>query len=163
MASIEYEDRTLRILIDRNVGVLSWRDAPNVVQLRAHDRVGKQLQRAHRSGTLLINLVHSGTPNFTPEVTQETARIVRQEAFYDLGAANVLLVGGLGGVAARAFLSTALLVSRSPRPTRVFSNIPEAIDWSWAMLQNGGLKWSMDELTALCDEASRGQIDPNAR
>jgi hypothetical protein len=106
---------------------------------------------------MLINLVHSGTPNFTPEVTQETARIVRQEQFYDLGAANVLLVSGLGGVAARAFLSTALLVSRSPRPTRVFSNIPEAIDWSWAMLQNGAVKWAKEELSSLCDAASKDQ------
>ncbi|CAN5584309.1 hypothetical protein BH09MYX1_BH09MYX1_54110 [soil metagenome] len=157
MPTIEYEDRSLRIIVERNVGVLSFRDAPNVMQLRAHDRVGKQLQRTHKQGTMLVNLVHSGTPNFTQEVTKETARIVRQEQFYDLGAANVLLVGGLGGVAARAFLSTALLVSRSPRPTRVFSNLNEAIDWTIAMLQNGTVKWTREELFAICDQASKDQ------
>ena len=157
MPTIEYEERTLRILVERNLGVLSWRDAPNITQLRAHDRVGKQLERSYKGKTMLLNLVHSGTAKFSPEVTQETARIVRQENFYDLGAANVLLVGGLGGVAARAFLSTALLVSRSPRPTRVFSNLDEAIEWTLAMLQPGGVRWARNEIVAVAEQASRDQ------
>lgn len=151
---IEYEDGTCRILTDRNVGVIAWRDAPTMLQLRAHDRVGKQLGRAYE-GTLLLSLVHSGTPNFTPEVTEETKRILAQDRFYDLGVARVLLVGGLGGVAARAFLSTALLVSRSPRPTRVFGNVRDAADWSCEMLKGGDVRWSGSELEALCTEASK--------
>lgn len=156
MATVEYEDPLFRILVEQNLGVISWREAPNLVQLRAHERVGRQISRSYPKGTMLINLVHSGTPNFTPEVTQETTRIVRLDNFYDLGTANVLLVGGLGGVAARAFLSTALLVSRSHRPTRVFSNLAEAVDWSWAMLQAGSVKWNKDTLQGLCEQASAG-------
>ncbi len=155
MGSLEYEDATCRIVVDRNVGVISWREAPNLIQLRAHDRIGKQLARSYKAGTLLVSLVHSGTPNFTPEVTDETKRILAQRPFYDLGVARVLLVGGLGGVAARAFLSTALLVSRSPRPTRVFGTVPDAVEWCCAMLRNGDVKWAPNELVALCEETSR--------
>lgn len=154
MGSVEYEDATCRILVERNVGVVVWREAPTMLQLRAHDRVGKQLSRAHKGGTLLVSLVHSGTPNFTPEVTQETKRILGQDRFYDLGVARVLLVGGLGGVAARAFLSTALLVSRSPRPTRVFSTVRDAADWCQELSKRGDERWSRDELERLCAEAS---------
>lgn len=154
MRSLEYEDRTCRILVDRNVGVISWREAPNLIQLRAHERIGKQLVRAHPSGTLLVSLVHSGTPNFTPEVTQETKRILSLD-LYGLGVARVLLVGGLGGVAARAFLSTALLVSRSRRPTRVFPSVADASDWCCERLEHGNVKWTRSELMELCAEASR--------
>jgi hypothetical protein len=153
MASIDYEDETCRIVTERNVGVISWREAPNMLQLRAHDRIGKQLARAYKGGTLLVSLVRGGTPNFTPEVRDETNRILGQRPFYDLGVARVLLVGGLGGVAARAFLSTALLVSRSPRPTRVFSNVADAAGWCCEMLASGTEKWTRSEIERVCVEA----------
>ncbi len=154
MGTLEYEDRTCRIVSERNVGVISWREAPNLTQLHAHERIGKELARLHPSGTLLVNLVHSGTPNFTPEVTKETKRILSLD-LYRLGVARVLLVGGLGGVAARAFLSTALLVSRSRRPTRVFPTIADAAEWCAAMLAEGDVQWTRAEVIDVCNEASR--------
>jgi len=52
-----------------------------------------------------------------------------RENVFARGGAHTILVDGLAGSAARAFLSTVLLVRRHRAPARVFSEIGEAAKW----------------------------------
>lgn len=125
---ILHEDPTLRIWAIRNVLGVVWFEAPNFEQLQELNRIGKVRSRAYPEGLGLFQLVVRGTPRFTDEVRAEVERMARENVFAR-GGAHIILVDGLAGSAARAFLSTVLLIRRQRAPAKVFSEIGEAATW----------------------------------
>lgn len=123
-----YEDATLRVWAVRNVLGVVWFEAPTLEQMRELTRIGKVRGRTHPDGLGLFQLVVRGTPRFTDEVRAEVERVARENVFAR-GGAHVILVDGLAGSAARAFLSTVLLIRRRRAPTKVFGDIGEAATW----------------------------------
>jgi hypothetical protein len=123
-----YEDPTLRIwALGAVVGVV-WFEAPTYEQMLELHRIARQRVRAYPDGIGLFQLVVRGTPRFTDEVRSEVERLSRDNVF-ELGGAHVILVDGLAGSAARAFLSTVLLVRKKLGPAKVFGGIAEAAEW----------------------------------
>ena len=153
MAEIAHEEGIFRITKERNVAVAAWRDAPSVQQMRAFERVGLAMSKAHPKGTALFNVVLSGTPNFSTELRDETTRISARNDMFKLATAHLVLVEGFVGVAVRAFLTTSVLLAKTPTPTKVFSSKELAADWVHGLLEPSGEKWTRDQLLALVAKA----------
>src|SRR5262245_23266795 len=119
----------LRIAHFRNIQINVWTDAPDVHQMRAFSRHAQSFCLAKGKGTALLNGVIRGTPRFSEGVREEVVKSMKLRGVFKLGAAHLITVGGLGGAATRAFLSTAILLGRPKTPSRVFSTPPEACDW----------------------------------
>ena len=153
MVEIAHEEGIFRITKDRNVAVAAWRDAPSVQQMRAFERVGLAMSKAHPKGTALFNVVLSGTPNFSTELRDETTRISARSDMFRLATAHLVLVEGFVGVAVRAFLGTSVLLGKAPTPTKVFGDTGLAVDWVLKLLEPSGEKWTKAQLLALVEQA----------
>lgn len=149
---IVYEDATLRQGYCRNLHVVAWFDAPSVDQMHAYGRAAKALSTRHAGKSGLVNLVVSGVPRFSSEVREAAAEYTREGA-HSVGAAHVILVGGLLGSSVRAFLSTVVLIGRPPNPTKVFGDLPQSAAWMAGNLsQRSPEAWLPEEVLAACRE-----------
>lgn len=149
-----HRDPTLTIAVADNLQISVWRDAPTLAQMRAFSRAAHDVRRVHSRGAALFNAVLSGTPRFTDEVREEARRLT-MEGEFTLGVAHVILVGGLGGVAARAFLATVVLLGRPREATRVFGEVPAAASWLAAQLALAaeGPRWTGKMIADAYDRA----------
>ncbi|MCB9598405.1 MAG: hypothetical protein H6719_37170 [Sandaracinaceae bacterium] len=75
-----------------------------------------------------MNLIVRGRPNFDPAVRAEVRRLT-ERGIHHGGSAHVVLADGLVGAAARAFMSTSVLLGRPKNPTRVFGELDPAATW----------------------------------
>jgi hypothetical protein len=123
-----HEDATLRIWAIRDLIGVVWFEAPAYEQVQELRRIAKVRGRAFSDGIGLFQVVVRGTPRFTDEVRAEVEKIARDNVF-SRGGAHIILVDGLAGSAARAFLSTILLIRRQRAPAKVFGEIAEAAKW----------------------------------
>jgi hypothetical protein len=147
---VEHSDPTLTIVRHRNVLVAHWYEAPTLAQmlvLEARMRAG--LSELPASRLSIVSTVHRGTPNFRADVREALVRITKDTSLPQLAAAHVLLVGGLPGVATRAFLSTATLLARPPAPARIFGDVESAARWLEGRLVPGGIAWTYDDLVKI--------------
>lgn len=133
----------------RNLLVLAWHDAPTVAVMREVGRAGRAVAKKHAAGYGLMNLFLRGTPRFTDEVRDEVVRLDRDAQFAPLGAARVILLPGLAGVAVRVFLNTVTLIARPARSVQAFSDVPDAAAWLAPKLQAGGQTWTGAEIVAI--------------
>lgn len=143
------EEGTLRMLVERNLVVAAWREAPTVAQLRALERAGRSLEDQLPGKNVLLNLMISGTPNFSAEVREEAIRLSGVPDIFSLAAAHVILAQGLVGTAVRAFLSTVVLLSKPPTPTKIFGDKTPATTWLMEHLKASGEPWSRDQILSL--------------
>lgn len=156
-----YEDATLRLLSHRELLVAAWFDAPTIDQMREVGRAGRALGAASPRGSALANVIVSGVPRFTDEVRDEGIRIARDRTFRR-GSCHLILVGGLGGAAARAFMSMVLLVGtkalgKGAARTKVFGELGAAAGWTAELL---GGEWTAMEVFDLYRDASRPSAAP---
>jgi len=142
------EHGTLRLVSERNLVIAAWRDAPTLPQLHAVERAGRGAGPRHGKAAL-VNLILSGTPNFSPEVLAEVARMNGVNDLYTLGAAHVIVVPGLIGIAVRAFLSTTMLLQKPHAPTRIFGEVAPAIPWLVGLLQGADERWTAAQVSAV--------------
>lgn len=149
MSTTVIDHGTLRLVTERNVVVAAWRDAPSVAQLNAVERAGRAAGARYASKTALVNLILSGTPNFSSEVRAEVARMNGLTDLFQVGAAHVVLVPGLVGTTVRTFLSTSMLLVKPHAPTRVFGDAEPAARWLSELLRPPGEPWTAAQLTAL--------------
>ncbi|CAN5584433.1 hypothetical protein BH09MYX1_BH09MYX1_54120 [soil metagenome] len=150
--SIELDEATCRIITSRNLAVALWRDAPAIGQVTAVGRVGRGLRLKYQNGTVLTNVIVSGKANFSEEVRDEVARLYEAN-HYALGACHAVLVGGLAGVATRAFLGTMSLLRRSQTPSRVVGDLDMAARWVHERAIAGGEVWQVAEVRRFFDRA----------
>ncbi|MFK7987356.1 MAG: hypothetical protein AB8I08_15130 [Sandaracinaceae bacterium] len=144
---VVYEDDTLRQGFSRNVHFVTWHDAPTADQMRAYGRTARDVHGRHSDGSGLFNIVVTGTPRFSNEV-RELAMTYTREGLHSVGTAHVILVRGLLGSSARAFLGTTVLLGRPPNPTKVFADIESAAMWMAKNLaERGSQTWSSEELS----------------
>jgi hypothetical protein len=153
MASFEirYEDDTLRQAVARNVHVAAWFDAPTLEQMHEYGRCARGVYRSYRGKSALLNLVVEGVPRFSSEVRKAAADYTA-EGLHQLGAAHVILVGGLLGASVRGFLGTMLLVGRPPNPAKVFGDLPSAAAWQAKNLAPFEEEpWTAQEIVTICE------------
>jgi hypothetical protein len=129
----------------REVVTVAWFEAPTGEQLRILQRLAKQRTLKHPRGLWLYQIVVRGTPRFTDDVRAEVDRITREETF-SLGSSHVILAPGLAGAAARAFLSTVLLMRKNRMPAKVFGDFESASAW---MVRELGSTWRAGEFIEL--------------
>lgn len=147
---IVHEDGTLRQAYCRNVHVAAWYDAPTVEQMHAYGACAKALSTRWQGKSALLNVVVTGVPRFSSEVREAAAEYTREGA-HTVGAAHIILVGGLLGSSVRAFLSTAMLLGRPPNPTKVFANIEQAAFWMGRNLaERSPERWDPSDLAEMC-------------
>ncbi len=141
-----FENETARIAALDNVLVVRWADAPRTTfELKEFEKAGKRLAGEYDKRAVFANVIVSGTPSFSQEVRDEVARLTSSPMFH-LGTAQIILVEGLAGVAVRAFLNTAFLLSRAKAPNKVFGDLGYGIEWMHARLREGPVSWVRDEL-----------------
>ena len=153
MASIEirYEDDTLRQGVLRNVHVAAWFDAPTLEQMHEYGRCARGVYARYQGKSALLNLVVEGVPRFSSEVRQAAAEYTA-EGLHQLGAAHVILVGGLLGASVRGFLGTMLLVGRPPNPAKVFGDLATAAQWQQKNLAAFEReRWRAQEIIDVCN------------
>lgn len=142
-----YESPRARFAELRNVGIVVWRDAPDLADILAWHRLGKTMAEEH-GACACVDVVVTGRPRFTDDVRRASEALARDPRIFTLGFAHVVLVPGLAGSAVRAFIGTILLVARPPAPAKVVGDVPAAVDW---LLPRLGPAWSAAELRAGCD------------
>lgn len=147
---IVYQDATLRQAYSRNLHVCAWYDAPTLEQMHAYGRAAKALSMRHEGKSGLINVVVTGVPRFSGEVREAAAEYTREGA-HAVGAAHVILVGGLLGTSVRAFMSTIMLLGRPPNPTKVFGDVPHAARWmAGNFAERSEQRWTAEEVADVC-------------
>ncbi|APR86386.1 Hypothetical protein A7982_11735 [Minicystis rosea] len=139
----------VEISAHRNLLVLAWHDAPTVAVMREVARAGRAVAKKHTAGYGLMNLFLRGTPRFTDEVRDEVVRLDRDAQFAPLGAARVILLPGLAGVAVRVFLNTVTLIARPARQVQAFSELAEAAAWLAPKLNAGGQTWAAPDIVTI--------------
>lgn len=137
-----YEDATLRLWSERELLLAAWFDAPTRSQMLELHRAGRALAQSH-AGAGLANVIVRGVPRFADDVRDEGIRIARERTFRK-GSCHVVLVQGLGGAAARAFMSMVLLVGtralgKGSARAKVFGDVDDAASWFAPVL---GAGWS---------------------
>ena len=157
-----YSDATLLVAAQRNLLILAWTDAPSAAQLRECGRLGRVLGRKHPGGIAMLDLLISGTAKFSNEMREEAVKITRDPKLFRLGVADVVLVSGLVGVAARAILSTVALIGRPVVPNRMFGNLADATAWLAPKLALGGEPWSAAEIIAIAEPIVKARRQPKA-
>jgi hypothetical protein len=147
--SVLHEDATLRIETRDDLMVVVWRDAPTGPQMLAFENAAREHARSWPKGTACANVVVSGTPRFTDEVRTSAARMSRDRTLLSLGVAHVVLVGGLRGTAARAFLGGIVLIAGLSRRAQVFGEIDPSAAWLADKLSRGAAGgWTAAEVGA---------------
>jgi hypothetical protein len=130
MAELAFENETARIAIERNVVVAAWFQEPRVpLELREMERAGKKVSSKYKGKSALFNVILSGKPSFSEEVRNEVNRITSDDTLFTAATAHVILVEGFVGSAVRAFLATALVISRTKTPNKTFNEIDLAAKW----------------------------------
>lgn len=122
-----YEDETSRQAYVGPLHIAAWFDAPTLSQMRVYGRHAVALAARHER-TALMTLIVKGRPSFDPAVRDEVKRLTSR-GIHRAGTAHVVLATGLVGAAARAFMSTSVLVGRPNTPTKVFGDLDEAGIW----------------------------------
>jgi hypothetical protein len=150
---VVHEDATMRQAYCGNVQIAVWYDAPTLEQMLTYGRCAQGLYTRWHGMSALVNVVVAGTPRFSSDVREVAIEYTREGA-HKVGAAHVILIGGLLGSSARAFLSTMILVGRPPNPTRVFGNLDDAARWLAKNLNElSPERWDAAELASVCRAA----------
>ena len=144
-----HQEATFRLCVSENLLVAVWTEAPELEQMRAFGRALRALLSKHGRRTGSINLILSGTPRFTDTVRAEAVRLMKDPRLQSSCTAHIVLVGGLAGAAARAFLSTVVLLGRPATPSKVFGETRTAAIWLAPLLSQAGGAWSIDQLVEL--------------
>ena len=148
----------LRLGVCRNLVLTAWLDAPEGAHARAMGSAILGVSSRYGLDFGILDTIISGTPRFTDEFRDENVKIMRDSRMQGHGAAHVVTLGGLGGVAVRAFLSTVFLLGRSASPNRVFGEPHAAATWLAPVVSTGREKWTAPEILAAYAEVMRKPI-----
>lgn len=157
MAEVLFENETARISVDRNVVVAAWFQEPRgPKELREMERAGKKVSSKYKDGSVLFNVIISGKPSFSEEVRNEVNRITSDDTLFRAATAHVILIDGFIGSAVRAFLATALVVSRTKTPNKTFGDLPSAVKWAKERCDASKTQaWVEGDLAAFVDHGIR--------
>jgi hypothetical protein len=152
---IVHDDPCLRMGVFRNLLVIAWIDAPDRSHARAMGQALNTLIGRYATGFAVLNTIVSGAPRISDEFRAEILTIMRDPRLQGRGAAHLITLDGLGGVAARAFLSTVLLLGRSPSPNKVFGEPMHAAAWLAPLATTAREAWTADQVLAAFVEVAR--------
>ena len=141
-----HHDPTLTVYALGNLCIAVWRDAPKKGQVAMvqHSFFSQAGKHGHLA---LVNLIVSGTPNFTEDTRQEAKALQHDKRGKIHATAYVILVGGFAGAATRAFISGVTLLTRTKSHTRVFADIPSSVRWLEGEIPKvPGVSWRIGEL-----------------
>lgn len=149
-----YQDDGAVILSLDNLITATWFAEPTLGRLRALYHTTKSVKAKNPKGCAYAGLIIGGTPRFSAEVRNEAKRITAHVDHRDLAAAHIILIDGLIGSAVRGFLGATVLLGRPKEPTKVFSNISDAVRWLAPLLRvEGAPQWSIERLTSHLESA----------
>lgn len=155
--TIVHRDDTLVLGAAGPLHIAGWLDAPGTAQIARLSELADQQRRRYGEHSAFANLIASGTPRFSPEVRQAVTALTKRSG--GAGAAHVVLLDGLPGVAVRSFLSTILLLARPKVATRVFGDLDEAAVFLAAALRENESSWTHAEVLRLLEHA-RAELQP---
>ena len=101
-------------------------------------------------------MIISGKPSFSEEVRSEVNRITADDTLFSAATAHVILVEGFIGSAVRAFIATALVVSRTKTPNKTFGDVPSSAKWVKQRLDTTKTEpWAEGDLAAFVSHCIR--------
>ncbi|MGB1012584.1 MAG: hypothetical protein ACPG4T_00510 [Nannocystaceae bacterium] len=137
-----YTDERVVVSVCDDLLIAVWLDAPTIVQMEAFATHGRALERELPRGAVLSNLAVSGTPKFDERVRRLAAELTADPELFRIARSHTVLVGGMRGVAIRAFIQTFILLGRPPRPTKAFSAVEQAASWIAEQLAKSPHRWT---------------------
>ena len=144
-----FDDPVLRLSSVDNIAIAAWFDAPpEPAYLERTTAFLKALHARHPGGIAFVNLICGGTPRFSEPVRKATTASMR-DVTVELGTAHVVLIGGFRGTATRMFLSSMMLLSRPPHPSKICVTVDEAL--AWMLPHCGAAAPDRAAVTAVCD------------
>lgn len=147
--TLVHQDAVLVAVERRNALGLAWYDAPQPGHLLTVLRLMQETQLHSGARTCLLQTIVRGTPRFSEQVREEGGKMVRGSAKCTAASAHIIELGGLAGVATRAFISTLLLIGRSRSPAKVFKDVHEAAPWYVEQLAANGTRWTVADVGEL--------------
>ena len=152
---IVHDDACLRLGVCRNLVVNAWLESPTGIHAKAMGKAILDTATRSRMNFGVLNAIVAGTPRFTDDFRDEIVKVLRDPRVQGSGSAHIVTLGGFGGVAVRAFLSTVLLLGRSASPNKVFSDPRAAAVWLAPLLSTGGERWTSEEILTAYAEVAR--------
>jgi hypothetical protein len=134
----------------QNLGLVGWRNAPTVDDVRRWRSLAHAVGHAHGGQAACIDLVRRGKPDFSEATRAEVNLLAADPKVFPLGIAHVIALDGLAGAAVRAFISTVLLVARTAAPAKVFGARDPATAWLQPKL-HAREPWTREEVRAAYD------------
>jgi hypothetical protein len=142
-----------------NCAINTWQAGADWSQLRELETSIRDLYTRYPSGVALIVLIEPGAPLPTAEHRKELESFYLRVTPILRAVAQVVEGTGMWAVAGRSVMAALRLVQRRPYPTRVFSEINEALGWLEPHLENPGGAGVQDSQQGLCAmvDSLRGQ------
>lgn len=125
----------------RQVYILEFRDTVSIEALDASVLGKREVYAANPSGIVVFNLLPGDRPLPSSEVRDYAERKQGEDLAGVLAHATVVTGAGFRAGTVRSMLAGLFLVSRSPFPRKVFSNVEEAAAWEATVLK-AGRTWS---------------------
>ncbi len=148
MASVTVVERgaVVRMGYSRNLLVAEWFGMMDIAHVRAMHREMKGIAGRYPRQLGMFNVIAAGKPNFPEDVRGALTQLLADKDLHGCGAAHVILLDGMAGVAVRAFISTVVLLGRPPTPQRIFAGPSAAAAWFAPQLSAGGQAWTAEDI-----------------
>jgi len=144
---ILHEDARGRIGASRNLVVSVWVDVPLADHVRRSARAALDVARRYGKDFAFLNVMAGGKPSFDDAMRDAYIKMMGDPQLQGHGFAHVIPAGGgLGSVAARAFVAGGALFARATAPHKAFARTRAAAEWLAPLLSRGREAWSAEEI-----------------
>jgi hypothetical protein len=101
----------------------------SVAEMERMHEVGARWNVRHPEKRVELAVIFSSAARMTQEERAGMARLMKLGEVYRAASATVVLAAGLRGAMHRSILTGLMMVAPPPHPSKVFSDVAEAITW----------------------------------
>ncbi|MEM9188453.1 MAG: hypothetical protein AAGF12_04730 [Myxococcota bacterium] len=139
-----------------NLFIATWFDVPSVALLEHLEDIERRQKKRFPSGLGFANvIVGGGLPRFDSELLAKVKAMSVADDELDLVTTHCILMEGLAASAVRAFLSTAVLMSRPQVPLKVCSNLAQAGLFMAGPMNTKDCTWTAARARSALERAQR--------
>jgi hypothetical protein len=145
--SIVYEDARGRLGTHKNLVVCVWVEVPTADHVRRGMRATFDVARIYGKDFGFLNVMTGGKPAFDDAMREAYVKMMGDPQLQGRGFAHVIPAGGgLGSVAARAFVAGGALLARATAPHKAFAKTRAAAEWLAPLLSQGREAWTAEQI-----------------
>jgi hypothetical protein len=128
-ARVLASDEAFLAAIFRNVYLTAWWGDTTVARLRKVGELQSEVVRKCPKGFVALALIRSVNANLPADVRAEAERLTKEPPPGLRAIAQVIYGSGFAGAAIRSVATGMQLISRQPRPSKVFDTLEHATSW----------------------------------